>query len=393
VFELTKSKEGLRLGRLTTAHGVIETPEFMPVGTQGTVKAMSPAELQTIGSQVILGNTYHLSLRPGIEIIRKMGGLHKFIGWDRPILTDSGGFQVFSLAQMRTIREHGVEFKSHIDGALCFLGPKEVMQLQAGFGSDIWMVIDECPPWPAEESAVRMAVERSVRWAGECKIYKNDPAHTESVYKTSLLFGIVQGGSYANLRKECAERLVSIGFDGYAVGGVSVGEPEPEMMHAVESAVPYLPENQPRYAMGLGSPRQMIEMVARGIDMFDCVLPTRVARTGVAYTRKGYHHTGAGRYKDDPNPIEEGCACYACKNFSRAYIRHLLNAGEILGLRLVSWHNLYFYLELMRQLRTAIRENRFQEFRREFVANYKEPNDEPFEVKAFNYKKKANYDP
>lgn len=395
MFELTKSQEGFRLGKLHTTHGVVETPIFMPVGTQGTVKTMSPDEMKAVQAQIILGNTYHLSLRPGVETIKKFGGLHQFIHWDKPILTDSGGFQVFSLAQRRTIHEHGVEFQSHIDGAPCFLGPKEVMDIQAALASDIWMVIDECPPWPAEESAVRVAVERSVRWAGECKAYKNEMAEKDPnpAYQKSLLFGIVQGGSYENLRKECAERLVNIGFDGYAVGGVSVGEPEPEMMHAIESAVPHLPQEKPRYAMGLGSPRQMVEMVARGIDMFDCVLPTRIARNGVAYTPTGYLHVGAGRYKDDMSPIQDGCACYACKNFSRAYIRHLLNAGEILGLRLISWHNLHFYLDVMSQVRNAIRENRFQEFRQQFVTTYKEPETAPLPKPIFNPKKKANYDP
>jgi len=345
---------------------VIETPVFMPVGTQGSVKTMSPEELTRLGTQVILGNTYHLNLRPGMEVIRKVGGLHRFIGWQDPILTDSGGFQVFSLAKTRTVHEHGVEFQSHLDGASCFLGPKEVMQIQATLGSDIWMVLDECPPWPCEETKVQEAVERSIRWAKECKEAKLNP---------SLLFGIVQGGSYDALRRECAERLVEIGFDGYAIGGVSVGEPEAEMFKAIEATVPYLPSDKPRYAMGLGTPRQMVEMVARGIDMFDCVLPTRVARNGVAYTKTGYLHVSAGRYKDDPQPMEDGCACYACKNFSRAYIRHLLNVNEILGLRLVSWHNLHFYLELMRQIRAAIQAGNFDRFCQDFTAHYREPND------------------
>ena len=388
MFDCQISKEGMRLGCLTTAHGKIETPVFMPVGTQGTVKTMSSEEMVKLDSQIILGNTYHLNLRPGLEVIQKTGGLHRFMGWERPLLTDSGGFQVFSLAKLRKVHEHGVEFQSHIDGTPYFLGPKEVMEIQATLGSDIWMVLDECPPWPCQEDQVREAVERSVRWAKACKNYKDfqirsigDTADAADCFrgatsKTSLLFGIIQGGSYEHLRRECAERLVEIGFDGYAIGGVSVGEPEEEMFRAVEESMPSIPANQPRYAMGLGTPRQMVEMVARGVDMFDCVLPTRVARNGVAYTRTGYLHVSAGRYKDDPSPIEDGCGCYACKNFSRAYIRHLLNTKEILGLRLMSWHNLFFYLELLRQVRTAIREERFEVFRREFVARYKEPNDE-----------------
>ncbi len=369
MFEVSISPEGFRTGRLATPHGVLETPAFMPVGTQGTVKTMSPAELRLVGAQIVLGNTYHLNLRPGLEIIRKMGGLHRFMGWDGPILTDSGGFQVFSLAKLRKVREHGVSFQSHIDGTACFLGPKEVVEIQSALGSDIWMVLDECPPWPCEEARVREAVERSLRWAAECKDWKRKLIPDS----TSRLFGIVQGGSHDALRRECAERLVGVGFDGYAIGGVSVGEPEAEMLHAVEATMPFLPAERPRYAMGLGTPRQLVEMVARGVDMFDCVLPTRVARTGVAYTRTGYLHVCAGRYKADPGPMEEGCGCYACKNFSRAYIRHLFNAEEVLGLRLVSWHNLHFYLELMRRTREAIRTGGFEAFRREFVAHYKEP--------------------
>jgi queuine tRNA-ribosyltransferase len=376
VFELEKSSEGLRLGKLTTAHGVIETPQFMPVGTQASVKTMSSREMVELGAQIILGNTYHLNLRPGMQVIRKIGGLHKFMGWDGPILTDSGGFQVFSLAKLRSVQEHGVSFQSHIDGASCFLGPKEVMEIQNALGSDIWMVLDECPPWPCEETKVREAIGRSVRWAQECKDHKKTLQADRS-----MLFGIVQGGSYDHLRRDCAERLVQIGFDGYAIGGVSVGEPEREMMIAVEATVPFLPENQPRYAMGLGTPRQLVEMVARGVDMFDCVLPTRVARNGVAYTSTGYLHVSAGRYKEDPLPMMEGCTCYACKNFSRAYIRHLFNVSEILALRLVSWHNLHFYLDLMRKIRATIREGTFQDFRKQFVENYKEPQDEKILMK------------
>jgi queuine tRNA-ribosyltransferase len=372
-FEHTVSREGFRLGRLTTAHGVVETPAFMPVGTQGTVKSLSPEELSSMGCQLLVGNTYHLNLRPGIEIVRKIGGLHRFMGWSGPILTDSGGYQVFSLSKLRAVEDHGVSFQSHIDGAPCFLGPKEVIEIQAALGSDIWMVLDECPPWPCEEKRAREAVERSVRWARECKEIKETRGGDG---RSSLLFGIVQGGAHAQLRRECAEQLVGTGFDGYAIGGVSVGEPEEEMLRTVETCTPYLPADHIRYAMGLGTPRQIIEMVARGVDLFDCVLPTRVARNGVAYTRQGYLHVSAGRCKADSQPIEEGCGCYACRNFSRAYIRHLLNAEEILGLRLMSCHNVFFYLELVRQVRAAIREGRFEPFRKDFIAHYREPNDD-----------------
>ena len=372
MFKYSVSKEGLRSGRLTTSHGVIETPEFMPVGTQGSVKTMSPVELIEVGAQIVLGNTYHLNLRPGIEVIRKAGGLHRFMSWQGPILTDSGGFQVFSLTKLRTIHEHGVEFQSHIDGASCFLGPKEVIEIQAALGSDIWMVLDECPPWPCEKKQLQEAISRSIRWAKECKTFKSNGIKNS---ENAFLFGIVQGGEEATLRRQCVEQLLEIGFDGYAIGGVSVGEPEVQMFQAIEITAPYLPIDKPRYAMGLGTPRQIVEMVARGIDLFDCVLPTRVARNGVAYTKTGYLHVSAGRYKDDLLPIEENCDCYACKNFSRAYIRHLFNAREVLGLRLVSWHNLHFYLELMRKIRTSIREERFQAFRNDFIVHYREPAD------------------
>ncbi len=368
-FEVTAGPEGFRLGRLRTAHGEIETPVFMPVGTQGTVKTMAPSELEEIGVSVLLSNTYHLSLRPGADVVARMGGLHRFMGWRRPILTDSGGFQVFSLAPLRTVQEHGVAFRSHLDGSDCFLGPREAMEIQHKLGSDIAMVLDECPPWPCEETVAREAVERSLRWAAECRDWKVRFAPGSP----NLLFGIVQGGSHAALRGECARRLVEIGFDGYAIGGVSVGEPETEMMHAIEASVPHLPSDRPRYAMGLGSPPQLVEMVARGVDMFDCVLPTRVARNGVAFTPDGYLHVSAGRYREDEGPIQEGCPCPACRGFSRAYIRHLFNAEEILALRLVTWHNLQFYIALMRGIREAIRAGKFGVFRRDFLARYKAP--------------------
>ncbi len=364
MFELLKTDPGsrARLGRLTTAHGVIDTPVFMSVGTQGSVKALDPRELREAGTQIILGNTYHLNIRPGLDIIRAAGGLHKFINWMEPILTDSGGFQVFSLASIRKIQEHGVQFRSHLDGSLLFLGPKEAMAIQATLGSDIAMVFDECPPHTATPRELRSAVERTIRWAKECREQPRAPGQ--------MVFGIAQGGVNAAMREECAKALVALDFDGYAIGGVSVGEPEPEMMRAVELAEPHLPAQKPRYAMGLGTPAQMVELVARGVDMFDCVLPTRVARNGTAFTRKGSMSIKAGACKSDFRPIEDDCDCYACRHFTRAYLRHLLNVGEILGLRMLSVHNTRMYLRTMEQIRANIAAGTFAEFRKEFVANY-----------------------
>jgi queuine tRNA-ribosyltransferase len=364
MFELLKtdSSSKARLGRLTTPHGVVDTPVFMPVGTQGSVKALDPRELTESGTQIILGNTYHLFIRPGMEIICEAGGLHRFINWPLPILTDSGGFQVFSLANIRKIKAHGVEFRSHLDGTLLFLGPKEAMEIQRTLGSDIAMVFDDCPPHTASRAEVRGAVERTIRWAGECR--------EQPRAKGQTVFGIVQGGNHADLRKDCAKAIVGLGFDGYAIGGVSVGEPEPEMMKAIEYSEPYLPQNQPRYAMGLGTPAQIVELVARGVDMFDCVLPTRVARNGTAFTARGAISIKAGSYKADFRPLEEGCDCYGCKNFTRAYLRHLLNVGEILGLRMVSVHNSHMYLRLMATIRSHIAAGTFAEFRKHFIATY-----------------------
>lgn len=364
MFELIKTDlaSKARLGRLTTARGPIDTPVFMPVGTQGSVKALDPRELMEMGTQVILGNTYHLSIRPGLDIIRQAGGLHRFINWPLPMLTDSGGFQVFSLAKIRKVKPHGVEFRSHLDGSLLFLGPKEAMEIQRFLGSDIAMVFDECPPHGCSQQEAREAVERTVRWAQECREQPRAPGQ--------YVFGIVQGGCDPALREECARAIVGFGFDGYAIGGVSVGEPESEMMKAVEYAEPFLPTHQPRYAMGLGTPAQMVELVARGVDMFDCVLPTRVARNGTAFTAKGTVSIKAGFNKADWRPIEEGCDCFACRNFSRAYLRHLLNVNEILGLRMLSVHNSYMYLKVMAGIREHLAAGTFAEFRREFIANY-----------------------
>jgi queuine tRNA-ribosyltransferase len=364
MFELLQSDSPTRarLGRLITTRGVIDTPTFMPVGTQGSVKALDPRELREMGTQIILGNTYHLHIRPGLDIITAAGGLHKFINWPHPILTDSGGFQVFSLAKIRKIKPHGVEFRSHLDGSLLFLGPKEAMNIQRVLGSDIAMVFDDCPPHTSAPHEMRSAVERTMRWAKECREQPRAAGQ--------MVFGIVQGGSDAALREECARALVALDFDGYAIGGVSVGEPEPEMMKAVECSEPFLPANKARYAMGLGTPAQMVELVARGVDLFDCVLPTRVARNGTAFTYKGTISIKAGFNKADFRPIEEGCECYACRNFTRAYLRHLLNVNEILGLRMVSVHNSHMYLKVMSDVRAALAAGTFAGFHREFVANY-----------------------
>lgn len=364
MFELLKTDPGskARLGRLTTQHGVLQTPVFMPVGTQGSVKALDPRELREMGTQIILGNTYHLSIRPGMEIIRAAGGLHSFINWDHPILTDSGGFQVFSLAKIRKVKAHGVEFRSHLDGSLLFLGPKEAMQVQRELGSDIAMVFDECPPHTSTARAMKEAVDRTLSWARECL--------EQPRAKGQQVFGIVQGGSDPHLREQCAKALLDLGFDGYAIGGLSVGEPETQIYKAVDLTEPFLPQEQPRYAMGLGTPAQMVELVARGVDMFDCVLPTRVARNGTAFTKKGAVSIKAGFNKADFRPIEEECECYACRNFSRAYLRHLLNVEEILGLRMLSVHNSHMYLALMADVRNHIDAGTFSEFRREFAAKY-----------------------
>jgi queuine tRNA-ribosyltransferase len=364
MFELltTDPLSRARLGRLATARGVIETPIFMPVGTQASVKALDPRELREMGTQILLGNTYHLTIRPGLEILRAAGGLHDFMNWPGPILTDSGGFQVFSLAKIRKITAHGVQFRSHLDGSPLFLGPKEVMEIQRVLGSDIAMVFDECPPHDSPPKAAQEAVARTLRWAAECREQPRLPGQA--------VFGIVQGGVNPVLRESCARALVEMDFDGYAIGGVSVGEPEHEMMRAIEMTEPFLPANRPRYAMGLGTPAQLVELVARGVDMFDCVLPTRVARNGTAFTRKGTVNIKGGAVKADFGPIEAGCRCFACRHFSRAYLRHLLNVKEILGLRMLSVHNSHFYLDLMAEMRAHLAAGTFSEYRRQFIANY-----------------------
>ncbi len=358
-----------RRGRLVTPHGVIETPVFMPVGTQGSVKAVHPDELRSLGAQIILGNTYHLAVRPGMEVMKEAGGLHAFANWPHPILTDSGGYQVFSLGKLRKIKEDGVHFQNHVDGSPMVLGPESAMEIQAILGSDIAMLFDECPPHPCDQDYASKSLDLTLRWARRCRewIDKHQP---QTNGQPQLHFGIVQGSSFPELRAKSARELVAMGFSGYAVGGVSVGEPEPEMMAAVEAAVPHLPHDKPRYAMGLGTPPQLLEMVARGIDMFDCVLPTRLARHSTAFTEEGPINLKNNGYARDFRPIAEDTHPL-CRGFTRAYIRHLIKAGEILGLRLISLHNLHFYLSLMARARNAIEGGYFCEFRAEFIAKYK----------------------
>jgi queuine tRNA-ribosyltransferase len=376
-FELLASDQHstARRGRLKTAHGLIDTPAFMPVGTQGSVKGVSPRELRELNAQIILGNTYHLFVRPGLDAIKHLGGLHNFMSWDGPILTDSGGYQIFSLVKLRKITEEGVEFQNHIDGARAFISPEIAMQIQAALGSDIAMVLDECLPYPCEYDYAAKSAELTARWAKRCKAVAaslcDTPAAHSAAATDQLLFGIIQGGTFENLRRESAQAIVELDLDGYAIGGVSVGEPEKEMMRAVESAEPFLPKDKPRYAMGLGTPPQMLKMIARGMDMFDCVLPTRLARNSTAFTGAGTLNLKNAEFALDKRPIEENCACPACREFSRGYIRHLIKAEEILGLRLITLHNLYFYLNLMSRARTEIERGTFDQFRKAFVAGYK----------------------
>jgi queuine tRNA-ribosyltransferase len=363
---LTNPHTAARRGRLRTRHGVVETPIFMPVGTQGTVKGVSPVQLRELGAQIILGNTYHLNLRPTSELVRELGGLHKFMGWDGPILTDSGGFQVFSLAKLRKMHDDGVEFQSHLDGKKCFLGPREVMAIQANLGSDIAMVIDECPPWPCERDATAAACARSLRWAAQCKQIATDSGFLAAGHH---VFAIVQGSTYDDLRREAAEALGALDFPGYAVGGVSVGEPEPEMLKQVGATTPFLPADKPRYTMGLGTPPQMLKMIALGVDMFDCVLPSRVARNGLVFTPDGPLNLRNERFRADPGPIHPEVNNYAT-NFSRAYLRHLLVAGEILACTLLTIHNLAFYLDLMAQARAHLEAGDYAPWHRAWIARY-----------------------
>ena len=350
---------GPRRGRLWTAHGVVDTPVFMPVGTGAAVKTMAPGELESLEVRIVLSNTYHLAIRPGIDIIERCGGLHRFMGWGGPILTDSGGFQVFSLPRLRKITPEGVHFNSHIDGQPLFLGPEKVMDIQRRLGSDIAMVFDECPPYPCDRDYACQAVDRTITWAALCR----EAPKAEG----QLRFSIVQGGEYSDLRTRCARELVGMAFDGYAIGGVSVGEPQPVMMAAVDDSIAHLPADKPRYLMGVGKMSQILEAVARGVDMFDCVMPTRFARNGTAFTRRGRYPVKAGEYKEDTRPVEEGCDCVACRRFSRAYIRHLLNVNEILGVRLLTMHNLHRYMEFMREIRDALEKGTYERLREEYA--------------------------
>lgn len=367
-FTLKKTSGKARRGEMKLNHGVVQTPIFMPVGTYGTVKAMAPNELEEIGSQIILGNTFHLWLRPGLDVIEKHGGLHQFMGWDKPILTDSGGFQVFSLKGLRKITEEGVKFASPINGDKLFLTPEVSMQIQRVLNSDIVMVFDECTPYkindrPATEEEAAKSMRMSLRWARRSKdefVRLGNP---------NALFGIVQGGMYEHLREESLEGLKEIGFHGYAVGGLSVGEPKEEMHRIMEKIVWQLPEDKPRYLMGVGTPEDLVEGVSQGIDMFDCVMPTRNARNGWLFTRYGDIKIRNSKYKDDLRPLDPTCDCYACKHFSRAYLHHLQKVNEILGARLNTIHNLHYYLHLMQEIRDALDADRFEEWKTEFYEN------------------------
>ncbi len=354
-------QSGARLGRLHTPHGSLETPAFMPVGTQATVKGMSPEEVKAMGAGMILANTYHLWMRPGPDIIRQAGGLHRFMNWDQAILTDSGGFQVFSLSDLRHITEEGVNFKSHIDGSRRTLTPELSMQIQNDLGADIIMAFDECTPWPAEHDYVKRSLERTTRWLERCI-----QAHSKP--ETQALFGIVQGGTYADLRRQSVREITAFDLPGFALGGLSVGEPAPLLFSMLEETVPLLPANKPRYLMGVGTPDYLVEASIRGIDMFDCVLPTRIGRNGSVLTRKGRMIVRDAKFARDFSPIDPACQCYVCQNYSRAYIRHLIKANEIFGLRLTSWHNLHFLFNLMEQVRAAIKDNRLLDFRDQLIA-------------------------
>jgi queuine tRNA-ribosyltransferase len=351
-----------RSGVLETPRGAIRTPAFMPVGTSGTVKAMSPDELAGIGADIILCNTYHLYLRPGHEIIRDIGGLHSFINWQGPILTDSGGFQVYSLSALRKITADGVEFRSHVDGSTHFLGPEKAMEIQCALGSDIAMTFDECTPYPAEHDYAVKSLELTTSWARQCKQYLSDHAKAGN----PSLFGIIQGGMYKELRKRSLEELAEIGFDGYAAGGLSVGEPKDEMYDIISYIGPLMPTDRPRYLMGVGDLRDVLVAVENGFDMFDCVMPTRNARNGTLFTSKGRISIKRTEFKADPEPLDPNCGCYTCRNYSKAYLRHLFMAKEILSMRLNTLHNLYFYLDFFNKMRAAISAGRFSEFKKEW---------------------------
>lgn len=364
-YELIKTdpRTKARRGRVTTPHGTIETPVFMPVGTAATVKAMRPEQVEETGAEIILSNTYHLYLRPGHEIIREAGGLHRFMNWNKSILTDSGGFQVFSLGAMRKISEEGVQFRSHIDGSKHMLTPEKSMEIQNALGSDIIMAFDECAPYPADRQYVKDSLERTTRWLKRCKDYHKN---TEK----QSLFGIMQGGMYADLRKQSAEEIVELDLPGYAIGGLSVGEPKPLMYEMLDGCVDYLPKEKPRYLMGVGSPDCLFEGVERGIDMFDCVLPTRIARHGMAMTSVGRVNIKNAKYERDFTALDPNCDCYTCRNYSRAYLRHLFKADEILSSMLMTNHNIHFLVNTMKNIRKSIEEDRFLEYKKEFYDSY-----------------------
>ena len=362
VVETTCRDTAARVGTLSTPHGTVHTPAFMPVGTQATVKTLSPDELRELGAECILSNSYHLHLRPGSEVIARLGGLHSFMAWDRAILTDSGGFQVFSLAHLRRIDEEGVRFRSHVDGSEHFFSPERVIQIEEALGADIIMAFDECAPYPSTRDYAAEAMERTHRWAERCLV-----AHSRD---DQALFGIVQGGVYPDLREESARHLSSLGFEGYGIGGLSVGEPKATMYSILEQTVRHLPPDKPRYLMGVGSPEDLLECVARGVDMFDCVLPTRIARNGALFTHEGRLNIRNSCYLDDGSPIEEGCHCYTCRHFSRAYLRHLIKSDEVLGLRLATIHNLHFLLNLAARIRGAICDGTFPSLLALFRTHY-----------------------
>lgn len=356
-FTLTHQSGAARRGALSLAHGTVQTPAFMPVGTYGAVKSLSPVEIQEIGAHIILGNTFHLWLRPGLEVIEHFGGLHQFIGWQGPILTDSGGFQVWSLGALRKITEQGVKFRSPINGDICFLTPEESMRIQRVLNSDIVMIFDECTPYPATEKAAADSMQLSLRWAQRSKqAHEGNP---------NALFGIVQGGMYESLRDESLAGLVDIGFDGFAIGGLSVGEPKEDMLRILAHTAPQMPREKPRYLMGVGTPEDLLDAVSMGVDMFDCVMPTRNARNGWLFTRNGDIKLKNARYRQDDSPLDPECQCYTCRNFSRAYLHHLHRVGEMLGSRLNTLHNLHYYQELMAGMRLAIEQNQFAEFKQQ----------------------------
>ncbi|MBP6467326.1 MAG: tRNA guanosine(34) transglycosylase Tgt [Fusobacteriaceae bacterium] len=364
-YSLEKTSGKARAGVITTPHGEIHTPVFMPVGTQATVKTMTPEEVKAIGAEIILGNTYHLYLRPSDELVAKFGGLHKFMNWDKPILTDSGGFQVFSLGALRKIKEEGVYFSSHIDGSKHFISPEKSISIQNNLGSDIMMVFDECPPGLSDRKYIIDSIERTTRWAKRCIEANKNP-------DKQGLFAIVQGGIYEDLRDQSLNELsvMDEGFSGYAIGGLAVGEPREDMYRILDYITPKLPENKPRYLMGVGEPLDMLEAVANGVDMMDCVQPSRIGRHGTVFTKYGRLVIKNAKYAEDPRPLDEDCDCYACKNYTRGYIRHLFKADEILGQRLATYHNLHFLIKMMNGARKAILEDKFAEYKEEFEADY-----------------------